>query len=536
MRAAFVLVLLSAAACGTAVLGIDVQLATRACPGATAADSTRNPVNGVDKLHFVVTGDGLLPQTLDVDFAGGGAHLPGIPIGTNRRVTVEARRGTHAISRADSGRFDALGPGDVHLQLFLRAIDAFTTTGSADGSACTHLTVPRAGHAMTLLPDGRVLVSGGFTIDPATSRLQYHDEAEIFDPQTAAFTALPSSPLQRRAGHSAVAVSGPAGTAVLLAGGEGTQNNNPDGLAVALRGFEMYLNGAWTQVVPPASSPAREHQAAAVDLKTGSVLLAGGQTGPDSGTPTMLDTATFFAPSSGAVADVAQKLRAGPLTDAVAVARDNLRNGLKLGGVGLIGGRDGAGKVSTQISGLVFSESANDFVDDPAFRNLTLPSPRAHHIAARMRDDTVITAGGVTSWSMSPDYAHATAEVTLINPQGGTVGNLVNQQLSRARADSCTATLEDGSVMVVGGAWQDNAGLHSAHQVDLIQPDLTVRPPFGPENADGSLQAARHRPACVRLKDGSVLVTGGLQYPAGGTGAPVVLDSAEIYMPISAAP
>ena len=533
MRSASV-VLLLAAGCGQSVLGIDVVLATHACPGATAQDSTRNPVNGVDTLRFRVTGDGLLPQVLDVAFAGGSAHLPGIAVGNNRRVTVEARRGTHLISRADSGKFDAVGPGDVHLQLFLRVVDAFTTTGSADGGACTRLTVPRAGHAMTLLPDGRVLVSGGFTLDPASSKLQYHDAAEIFDPQTGGFAALPASPLERRSGHSAVAISGPAGAAVLLAGGEGTQNNNPDGLAIALRGFELYLNGAWSQVLAPASSPAREHQAAAVDLRTGSVVLAGGQSGPDSSNPAVLDTATVFAPSTGAVTDVAQHLRAGPLTDAVAVARDNLRNGLKLGGLALIGGRDATGKVSTQLSGLVFSESANDFVDDPAYRLLALPSPRAHHVAARMRDDTIITAGGVTSWAMAPDYSHATAEVTLINPQGATVGNLVNQQLSRARADSCTATLEDGSVLVVGGAWQDNAGLHSARQVDVVSPELTVRPPYGPENADGTLQAGRHRAACVRLRDGSVLVTGGLQYPAGGTGAPAVLYSAEIYMPIGA--
>ncbi len=532
MRAASFL-LLAVAGCGQAVLGIDVQLATRACPGATSADPTRNPSNGVDKLHFKISGDGLLPLTLDADFAGGAAHLPGIPIGTNRRVTVEAMRNTHVVSRADSGLFDALGPGDVHLQLFLRAVDAFTTTGSPDGSSCTRLTMARAGHAMTLLPDGRVLVSGGFSLDPATSKLQYHDAAEIFDPQTGAFAPLPASPLERRAGHSAVAISGPAGAAVLLAGGEGTQGNNPDGLAIALRPFELYLNGVWTQVVPPSASPAREHQAAAVDLKTGSVLLAGGQSGPDSASPSVLDTATVFSPSSGAVTDVAQHLRAGPLTDAVAVARDNAQNGRKLGGVALIGGRDATGKVLTQVSGLVFSDSANDFVDDPAYRTLpALPSPRAHHIAARMRDDSLITAGGVTSWTMSPDYTHATAEITLINPQGGTVANL-NQQLSKARADSCTATLEDGTVMVVGGAWQDNFGLHSARQVDLIGADLTVRSPYGPENADGTLQASRHRAACVRLKDGSVLVTGGLQYPASGSGAPVVLDSAEIYMPVS---
>ena len=534
MRAASsIVLLLLGAGCGPAVLGIDVQLATRACAGATAADPTRNPVTGVDTLRFRVTGDGLLPQQLEVPFAGGSAHLPGIPIGTGRRVTVEARRGSHLVSRADSGNFDVLGPADVHLQLFLRAVDAFTTTGSPDGSACTRLTLPRAGHAMTLLPDGRVLVSGGFSLDPATAKLQYHDAAEIFDPQTGAFAPLPASPLQRRAGHAAVAVTGPAGPAVLLAGGEGTQGNNPDGAAIALRPFELYLDGAWSQVLPPAASPAREHQAAAVDLKTGSVLLAGGQGGPDSTSPGALDTASVFSPGSGAITDVTQRLRAGPLTDAVAVARDNLRNGLKLGGVALVGGRDATGKVLTQLSGLVFSDSANDFVDDPAYRTLALPSPRAHHIAARLRDDSLLTAGGVTSWTMAPDYAHTTAEVTLINPQAGTVGNL-GQPLSRARADSCTATLEDGTVLVVGGAWQDNAGLHSARQVDLIQPDLTVRPAYGPESGDGTLQAARHRAACVRLRDGSVLVTGGLQYPASGTGAPVALDSAEIYMPVGA--
>lgn len=524
------------AACGPAVLGINVDLVTHACPGATATDPSRDPAAGVTKLRFRVTGDGMQPQTIVADFAGGSAQLPNIPIGVNRRVTVDALASSRVRSRADSGKFDALGPGDLHLRLFLRAIDAFTTTGNAASSACTHLSTPRAGHAMTLLGDGRVLISGGFTLDGQTPpRLQYHQDAEIFDPQTGEFTPLAASPLLRRAGHTALTVTGPAGVGVLLAGGEGPSGDDGNGTVTAIRSLELWLGGAWSMVVPPRASPSREHQAAAVDLRTGFAVLAGGQSGPDTSGVSVYDTATYYQPSSNTVTEVAQKLRVGPLTDAVAVAHANLRNGVALGGIVLVGGRDGSGSVSSEVSGLVWSDSKNDFVEDTYLSTLPrLPSPRAHHIAVRMRDDTILTAGGLTSLTLPPDYSSATAEITVVDPLGGTVGNV--GQLSQARADACGAVLEDGSVLLAGGAWRDATGSHSAHQADLVASDGTVRSPVGPQSGggDGTLQAARHRPVCVRLKDGSVLVTGGLQFPVGGTGTPAALDSAEIYTPVGA--
>ena len=525
-----------ATACGPAVLGINVDLVTRACPGATAADASRDPAAGLTKLRFRVTGDGMQPQTVTVDFAGGSAQLPNIPIGVNRRVTVDALAGSRLRARADSGKFDALGPGDVHVRLFLRAVDAFTTTGNASASACTHLSTPRAGHAMTLLEDGRVLISGGYTFDGSTPpKLQYHDEAELFDPQTGEFTALPASPVVRRAGHTALAVTGPGGVGVLLAGGEGPSGQAGNGPVTAIKPFELWLGGVWSTVVPPAASPSREHQAAAVDLKTGFALLVGGQNGPDATGVPVYDTATYYQPSGNAVKDVAERLRAGPLTDAVAVAHANLRFGLTRGGVVIVGGRDANGAVSSQISGLQWSDSANDFVDDPDLRTLPpLPSPRAHHFAVRLRDDTVLTAGGLKSMTLPPDYSNATNEITVIDPQGGSVRNI--GQLSQGRADACGALLEDGSVLIAGGAWRDGTGAHSAHQADVITSDGNVRSPIGPQagGADGTLQAARHRAACVRLRDGSVLVTGGLQFPASGSGTPIPLDSAEIYMPVGA--
>ena len=69
--------------------------------------------------------------------------------------------------------------------------------------------------------------------------------------------------------------------------------------------------------------------------------------------------------------------------------------------------------------------------------------------------------------------------------------------------------------------------------VDLINPDgrdTTSRVPQGPSHSiDGSLQVARHRAACVRLSDGTVLVTGGLQFKTGSV--PETLNSAELFQP-----
>src|SRR5207237_7226261 len=96
--------------------------------------------------------------------------------------------------------------------------------------------------------------------------------------------------------------------------------------------------------------------------------------------------------------------------------------------------------------------------------------------------------------------------------------------LSRKRSDSCSALLEDGgALLVVGGAWKDNTGLHSAQEVDVISP-------AGEVNTPRALRQARHGAACLRLNDGSILVTGGLQYVEGsGSIVPVTINSAEIY-------
>jgi len=540
MRAAIarLLSLLALAGCGPSVQGVSVQLVTQACPGA-AADGSRNPVTAVDKFTFTVSGDGLVTSSTDVPFSSGSLQIPNLPLGIKRRIVVEARAGRALRSRADSGLFDLTGTGDLHLTLFLRVVDAFTPTGTADGMSCTRMTTPRAGHALALLPDGRVLITGGFSLD-AGNQLHYHDDAEIFDPATAAFSALAARPTVRRSGHAALPVtlgtSGGAG--VLIAGGEGPLNASGSGPVSAVKLFELFSGGAFTALQPAATSPAREHQAAAVDLKTGSAVFVGGQSGSDAAPGvTVYDTATWFEPRSGQIHDAALHLRAGSVTDAVAVARANKQGMAALGGLLLVGGRDAQLQASNQLSGLIFSDSAQDYVDDPALQSLHLPRPLVLHAAVRRPvDDVVLVAGGLTAApQVSEDYANATAQITLVDPAAGSATALP-QPLSQARADSCAVVLGDGSALVIGGAWKDPTNLQiSGTTVDLVGVDNSVRPLIGPGTPAGAsweLRDGRHRAACLRLGDGSVLVTGGQQFDA--TGKAQVLDTAEIYMPVGA--
>src|SRR5205085_4718359 len=99
---------------------------------------------------------------------------------------------------------------------------------------------------------------------------------------------------------------------ILLLGGEGLDDSGQGG---AVKPLELFSSGFWKAIQPPSAAPAREHQAAAVDLRTGFALMAGGQSGADAAGPTVFDTAAYYDPQSGSVKTVSTRLSAGPITD-----------------------------------------------------------------------------------------------------------------------------------------------------------------------------------------------------------------------------
>lgn len=128
----------------------------------------------------------------------------------------------------------------------------------------TTMVSARAGHRMTRLRDGRVLVSGGYSADTP------YRYAELLDPQTLRFTAINAPVTQPLAQQVAVLHTD---GSVLLIGGERAPGLEAEPRAEVWR-FDPGLNAFMAR---PPLARART-LAAGVALRDGRVLLFGGQT------------------------------------------------------------------------------------------------------------------------------------------------------------------------------------------------------------------------------------------------------------------
>ncbi len=144
-------------------------------------------------------------------------------------------------------------------ELYDPATGKFTLTGS--------MTTARAGHTATLLPDGRVLIAGGFG-----SNGNILASAELYDPQTGTFSPTGSMATVRD-GHTATLL--PDGR-VLIAGGADAAD---DSLAAnILASAELYDPKTGTFSPGGSMASARQLQTATL-LPDGRVLIAGGADG-----------------------------------------------------------------------------------------------------------------------------------------------------------------------------------------------------------------------------------------------------------------
>lgn len=147
------------------------------------------------------------------------------------------------------------------------------------------MTTPRLSHTLTPLPDGRVLVVGGYTwvADPGL--------AEIFDPVTETFTPL-ATPWPNRASHLTLTL--PDGRLLVL-GGDVPQAGSDDPLPVdtVLRYTPEPGGPGRFEATAPLLAP--RTAAAGVVLPSGQVLLAGGQ----GATLQAVDTVERYDPVQG---------------------------------------------------------------------------------------------------------------------------------------------------------------------------------------------------------------------------------------------
>ena len=358
-------------------------------------------------------------------------------------------------------------------ELYDPATGRWAATGSFHG--------PREQQTATLLPDGEVLMAGGFN-EGGDGQGHPSADAELYDPSSGSWT--PTAPLpQPHYGQTATLLPG---GWVLVAGGQSAA-------------AELYQpqSGAW---VPTGSMSTPRTDQTATLLSTGQVLVTGG-TGPD-GQP----QATAERYLAGA----------GPLVTVSPPA-------LNFGGqqVGTAGPAQrytvtNAGSSNLSVRGVtVAGTNPGDFTASsgcPA--SSPVPPGGTCTVAVRFGPTDI---GLRTARVAVVDNAPLSPQAVTVSGYGaGPNAWAPTGSMAAARASSTATVLPDGDVLVAGGTNGFESYLDGAELYD---------PSTGQFGTTGSLHQARAYATATLLPDGEVLVAGGL-----GTG-PVALSSAELYDP-----
>src|SRR4029077_5351187 len=267
------------------------------------------------------------------------------------------RRGRHAMTllpngkvlvtggRDDQANFVALSSAEIFDPSANQGVGAFTPVGNMNS--------PRHVHASTLLSDGTVLVSGGFTGTIGSSSAV---SAETFDPNTNVFT-LTGNMSVSRSRHTSTLM--PDGT-VLVAAGVDRQG----GISSAAPA-ELYSPTSRTFSPAGPMTTGREFHRA-TPLLNGSVLLGGG----DDGINVLASTEIYYNPvaqapiaitttsvpngiiSQSYVQLLLEQGTAGPIT--WSLASGTLPPGITLGANGLLSG------TPTAVGSFNFAVQATD--------------------------------------------------------------------------------------------------------------------------------------------------------------------------------
>jgi hypothetical protein len=279
----------------------------------------------------------------------------------------------------------------------------------------------RTNATATLLPNGRVLIAGGLVAPTFLEMLPFAlSSTEIYDPASNTFAT--STPNMNDARTQATATLLPNGK-LLIAGGFGNTGD--------LSSTEIYDSATNTFATStPSMKDARENATAAL-LPNGDVLIAGG-----SGNGTLLASTEIYDPATNSFATSTPSMK-----DARALATGSL---LPNGEVLIAGGSGNGGVLaSTEI----YDPDTNSF----ATSTPSMKDARALATATLLPNGKVLIAGGIGAFNPNEDLA----SIEIYDPVSNTFA-ASTPSMKEAR-DSATATLLlNGKVLIAGGGFIPN--------------------------------------------------------------------------------
>lgn len=343
-------------------------------------------------------------------------------------------RGGYTATLLPDGMVAVVGGGTRDVTNLTELYNPATATWSPTGP----LNFPRMDHRATLLPSGKLLVSGG--ANEFGYPRGYPAAAELFDPSTGSWmaTGVMTTP---RVMHTATLL--PNGK-VLAAGGY-YYGNGP----VYIPDAEIYdpAKGTWTAVRPLATA---RYKHSATLLRNGKVLVAGGYNERDK----RLASAELFDPVTKTWTPTGSLLAPHDLHTATL-----LPNGKVLV----------AGGLSTE--GVTQRAELYDPVAGAWTETGRLNTPRHDQTATLLPNGKVLVAGG---YQDSGDDSDPTASAEFYDPATGIWTPTAS--LILARYEIATVLLPNGKVLVTGGAdasaelFEPGIGFNAAWQHQITGP------------------------------------------------------------------
>lgn len=304
-------------------------------------------------------------------------------------------------------------------ELYDPAARTFTPTGP--------MTVPRAGQTITMLSDGRVLLTGGVQNAGFRSQLA---SAETYDPASGTFSATGAMSTPRE-GHTATMLRD---GRVLIAGGSDNGIHTLDSAEIYDPSIGTFSGAGHLK------QPRVAHVAAL--LGTGKVLIAGGGRGGMPGGYISYDTAELYDPATRRFT----AMRAHMRSDRVGAAAVRLGDGRVL----IVGGKSGRVVMSRHPSLASLTPLNTAEIYDPessAFiRTGDMSAPHYLATATMLDDGNVLVVGG---WTIRGPIVVGMRDAEVYESERNRFSHV--GQTDVARLTNTATLLNDDEVLIAGG-------------------------------------------------------------------------------------